>query len=53
MTPITATPEQAQEWAQRDETPGGPFTIEQRDLLISSWLAIDPGLVDEFVEVTR
>ena len=34
-------------------TPDGPFTIEQRDLLISSWLAIDPGLVDEFVEVTR
>ena len=34
-------------------TPDGPFTIEQRDILISSWLAIDPGLVDEFVEVTR
>ena len=34
-------------------TPDGPFTVEQRDLLISSWLAIDPGLVDEFVEVTR
>ena len=34
-------------------TPDGPFTIEQRDMLIASWLAIDPGLVDEFVEVTR